>query len=153
MLLATVTQKYYFFIRIKIIFCNSQLFSTNHSFFQEIATNFYNIALFSTVSQLFSLQITTFFYNVGTFFYNLATFFHKPQLSSTTFFYKYCNLIFQRYRNSIITTRLTKKLNPTPGILNENQSLVGGSGGPNQLSKSQDSKYWKRDPTSSILWV
>ena len=158
MLLAMVTQKCNFFLRIKTIFYNSnfflqittifyksQLLSTNHIFLLEIATNFYNLATFSTISQFFSLQIATFFYNLATFkknlatfFYNLATFFHKLQLSSTILklFYKYCDLILQRYRNSVITTRVSKKLNPRPGTLNGNQNVEGGGGGPNQLPKS-----------------
>ena len=69
------------------------------------------------------------FLEIATIFYNLATFFDE-----------YCNLILQRYRNSVITTRITDKEIPRTGILNGNQDLEEKFGGSNQLLKIQDSK-------------
>ena len=168
MLLAMVTQKCNFFLNIKTIFYKSQLFSTNHNYFLqittisyksqllstnhifllEIATNFYNLATFSTISQFFSLQITT-------FFYNLATFSHNLQLSSTILklFFQILRLIIATLSQLRFTTRVTEKFSPRPGTLNGNQNVEGEGGGPNQLPKSQYSKYWKRGPTSSIFWL
>lgn len=118
-----------------IFFCKSQLFSIIHSFFLEtptisynlatfsynLATFFYKLQLFSTISQLFSPD-HNFFLQITANFYNLAT-----------FFYKYCILILQRYRNSVIITRITGNWNARPGTLSGNQNSRGG--GPNRLPK------------------
>ena len=72
------------------------LFSTDHKYFHQTTTFFYNIVSFSTNPNNF-YQTTTFFYNIETFFYKLQLFSTLLQLFSTVlklfstihnFFYK-----------------------------------------------------------------
>ena len=126
-----MTQECNSFLQITTIFYKLQLFSANHNYFLQTAIFFTNHNYFY-VLQLFFREITTIFYNLATFFYNRATFFYKPQFFSTNhdyfiqfcnFFYdfstfsnKYCNLILQRHRNFVITTRITENCNLKPQL-------------------------------------
>ena len=135
---STLTQKWNFFLQITTFFWKSQLFnyrnyflqtasfshksqlfSINRNYFLQIATIFYKAQLFSRNPNYFLqlcnffLQLCNFFLRVTTIFYNLKTFFYNI----STVFYKYCNLILQRYCNSVIRTKI--KWNPRLGTLNK----------------------------------